>query len=104
MLPRKAQQLRTEEGKAEGESHRSSAPPHKIPQMRHAGGGWALGLRLQRSVAGRGLGLAVWRQPEGLGSGVPYAGEWNARAMRTQVEEQQAAIVGQGERRRGGPP
>ena len=78
--------------------------PTRHHSLRHAGGGWALGLRLQRSAAGRGLGLAVWRQPEGLGSGVPCAGEWNARAKGTQVEEQQAAIVGQGERRRGGPP
>ena len=34
-----------------------------------------LRLRLQRSVLGRGLGLAMWRQPEGLGSSVPWAGK-----------------------------
>ena len=32
---------------------------------RHLSGGWELRLRLQRSVPGRGLGLAVWRQAEG---------------------------------------
>ena len=36
--------------------------------------GWALKLRLQRSVPGRGLGLAVWRKPEGLESSAPRAG------------------------------
>ena len=32
----------------------------------------------------RGLGLAVWRQPEGLRSSVPWAGEWNTTAEATQ--------------------
>ena len=36
--------------------------------LRCLGVGWVLRLRLQKSLAGRGLGLAVWRQPEGLGS------------------------------------
>ena len=36
--------------------------------------GWVLRLRIQRSVPGRGLGLAVYRQPEVLGNGVPWAG------------------------------
>ena len=39
-----------------------------------------LRLRFQRKVPGRGLGLAVWREPEGLGSGVPQTGEQNATA------------------------
>ena len=33
----------------------------------HSGRAWVLRLRLQRSVWGRGLGLAVYKQPEGLG-------------------------------------
>ena len=37
-------------------------------------------LSLQRSVIGRGLGLAMWRQPEGLGSGAPWPGEPSATA------------------------
>ena len=36
--------------------------------LRCTGGGWALRLNLWRSVPGRGLGLAIWREPEGLGS------------------------------------
>ena len=49
------------------------------------GGGWALRLRLQRSV----LGLTVWRQPGGLESSEPQAGEQNTTA--------------EGTRRRSGP-
>ena len=45
-----------------------------------------LELRLQRSVLGRGLGLAVWRQPEGLRSNVPSAGEWNSTAEGSREE------------------
>ena len=33
---------------------------------------------------GRGLRLAVWRQPVGLESGVPWAGELNTTAEGTQ--------------------
>ena len=44
--------------------------------LRCLSGGWVLRLRLQRSVLGTGLVLAVWRQPEGLGSSVP--GCWGA--------------------------
>ena len=40
-------------------------------------------LRLQRSVPGRGLGLAMWGQPEEPRSSVPWAGEWNTRAEGT---------------------
>ena len=44
--------------------------------LKHSGGGWALRLQLQRSVSGRELGLAVWKQPERLEDGVPQAREW----------------------------
>ena len=68
------------------------------------------------SVLGRGLGLAVWRQPEGLGSGVLWAGEPNARGRGMErhrqgnregglgLQEKQGAIVGEGEKRRGRLP
>ena len=45
-----------------------------------------LRLRLWRSLPGKGLELAVWRQPEGLGSGVPQAGEQSTIAKGTQEE------------------
>ena len=51
---------------------------------KHLGVDWGLRLRLQRSLPGRGIRLAVWRQPEGLGSGVPQAGEQSAIAEGTQ--------------------
>ena len=41
--------------------------------------GWALRLRLQRSVLGRGLGLAVWREPKGLRNSALQVGEWYAK-------------------------
>lgn len=41
--------------------------------LRHSGGSWALRLGLHRSVPGRGLGLPVWKQPEGLGTSAPQA-------------------------------
>ena len=43
-------------------------------------------LMLQRSVSGGGLGLAVWRQTEGLVSGVPPAGDQNITGEGTQEE------------------
>ena len=43
-------------------------------------GAWVLRLRLRRSVLGTGLGLAVWRQYEGLGIGVPRTREWITRS------------------------
>ena len=43
-------------------------------------------LRLQRSVLGKGLGLVVQRQPEGLGSSAPRAGEWSTTAEGTWEE------------------
>ena len=54
--------------------------------LRHSDRGWALRLRLQRSVPGKGLGLAVWRQPEGLRSSVPWAGEHSTIAKGAQEE------------------
>ena len=45
-----------------------------------SGQGWVLRLSLQRSIQRRGLDLAVWRQPEELQSGVPWAGETSATA------------------------
>ena len=75
-----------------------------------------LRLRLWRLVLGRGLGLAVWGQPKGLRSSVPQAGEWCAMGWGGEhhgrgnlgegldLQERQGVIVGEGERRRGGPP
>ena len=56
----------------------STTPRHH--SLRHSGGSWVLRLRLWRSVLGRGLGLAVGRQPEGLGSSATWAGEWSTTA------------------------
>ena len=36
---------------------------------------WVLRLRLLKSVLGRGLALAAWRHPQGIGSGVPQLRE-----------------------------
>ena len=44
--------------------HQYQCPGHY--SLRSSGGGWTLRfLGLQRSVPEKGLGLAVWRQPEG---------------------------------------
>ena len=51
---------------------------HGYHSLRHSGRGWVLRPRLQRSVPGRGLRLALWRQTEGLRSSAPWAGEWCA--------------------------
>ena len=72
------------------------------------GGGWPLTLRLWNPVPGRGLELAVWRQPEGLGSSAPWAGEWNATEEGTQAEvwihrKSKVPLLGR-VRRRGGSP
>ena len=73
-------------------------------------------LRLQMSVPGRGLGLAVWGQPKGLRSSAPQVGEQCATDLEVEhngrgnlgkglnLQERQSAIVGEGERRRGGQP
>ena len=50
------------------------------------GGGWALRFRFQRTVLGRGLRLAMWRQPKALGSGVLWAGEGKTKAKGIQQE------------------
>ena len=54
--------------------HLRHRPGHH--SQRRLGRGWLLRLRLRGSVPRRGLGLAMWGQPKGLGSGVPWAGEW----------------------------
>ena len=64
--------------------HLHHRPGHH--SLRCSGRGWAWRIRLQRPVPGRGLGLAVWRRPEGLGSSVPWAGEQNATAKGTREE------------------
>ena len=46
---------------------------HHSPRC--SGGVWALRLRIQRLILRRGLGLAVWRQSEGLSSSVPQVGD-----------------------------
>ena len=51
--------------------------------LRCLGRGWVLRLRLQRSVSRRELGLAVWKQPEGLESSTPRAGEQSTPAEGT---------------------
>lgn len=58
--------------------HQYQCPGHY--SLRSSGGGWTLRfLGLQRSVPEKGLGLAVWRQPEG-------AEEQCATAKRVQEE------------------
>ena len=62
-------------------------------------------LRLLRSIPERGLGLAVWGQPKGLGGSMPHAWEQNATDEETQVEvlahrRSKALLLG-GKRRRG---
>ena len=57
--------------------------------LRCLGRGWKLRLRLWRSVPGRGLGLAVWGQPEELRSSELQAGERympRARERNTRAE------------------
>ena len=82
-------------------NHLHHHPGHH--SLRCLGGGWALRVRLWRSVPGRRLELTVWRQPEGLGSVVPQAGEQNTIAKGIQevvwAREKQGALLG---RARGG--
>ena len=85
----------------------TTAPGHH--SLRFSGGGWALRLRLQRSVPGRRLWLAVWRQPERLGSGVLWIGERSTTAEKVWEkawahyfwEEKQGAIAGEDDKGRG---
>ena len=62
-------------------------------------------LRLQCSVPGRRLELAVWIQPEGIGSSVPRAGGQSATTKGVREEPgpagQARCHCGVGERRRG---
>ena len=67
-------------------------------------------------MSGRGLELEVWKQPKGLRSSVPRAGEWYAKGWGIEShgrgnpgegldrQERQGAIVGEDERGRGGLP
>ena len=64
--------LRTAKHTESHTEHWNHQPRHH--SLKHSGGGWALRLRLWRSVPGRGLGLAVCRQPKGLRSSVPWVG------------------------------
>ena len=62
----------------------------------------ALRLRLWRSVPGRGLGFAVWRQPKGLQCSAPQVGEGNTTAEGTWEKVQtrkrgKAPLLGRGE-------
>ena len=74
--------------------HRPSTLLSWTPQTEMLG--WGLGVRprLWRSVPGRGLGLAVWRQPEELRSSVPWAGELNT--MGWEVEDHSQGNLGGG--------
>ena len=77
----------------------TTAPGHH--SLRRSGRAWALRLRLQRSVPGRGLGLVAWSQPEGLG-----AEERNVTAKGTQEEvwacrRSKVTLLVGSERRRG---
>ena len=76
--------LRTAKQSESHTDHLYHLPGHH--SLTCSGRGWVLRLRLQRSVPGRGLGLAVWRQPEGLGSSVPWTGVQNAISKGTQEE------------------
>ena len=55
-------------------------------RLRHSEAGWVLRLRLQRSVSGRGLGLAVWKQPEGARKWCAKGWELTATAKGTREE------------------
>ena len=73
--------LRTAKQRESHTDHLHHQPGHH--SLRRSGGDWALRRRLQRSVPGRGLGLVVWRQPEGLRCGAPQAGEGDTMAKGT---------------------
>ena len=89
--------------------HLNHQPGHH--SLRGLGRGWAL-----RSVPGRGLGLAVWRQPKGLRSSAPWVGELYSMGWGVEhhgrgnpgegpdLQERQHTIVGKVERKRGRLP
>ena len=99
----------TEEDKGETAAKNISSTTHGHYNLRHSGRGCVLRLRLCKSVPGRGLGLVVWRQPEG-------AGEWYTKGCGVEhhsqgnlggglgLQEKQATIVGEDKRRRGRLP
>ena len=60
------------QSKARTKQYLHHCPRHH--SLRLLGRRLVLKLRLWRWIPGRELGLAVWRQPEGLGSSVPLAG------------------------------
>ena len=62
---RKAQQLDCGWQSREKAAKTIGTTAHGHHSLRHLGGSWALRFRLWRSVPGRGLELAVRRQPEG---------------------------------------
>lgn len=80
------------------EPHKSSVPPPGHHHLTHPGGGWVLRLRLWRSVPCRGLGLTVWREPEGTREPCATA---EGALEETWPQEKQGAIVEERERRRG---
>ena len=79
------------------ESHTDDWYHHPLYlSLRYSGRSLAQRLGLQRSVLGRGLGLAVWRQPEG-------AGEQHHREQRRRPRPaREGTIVGEFKRRRDG--
>ena len=83
-MPRKAAGQRRAKQSESHTDHLHHCPRHH--SLRCLGRDWALRLRLRRSFLGRGLGLAGWRQPEGLGRCAPWAGKQNATAKGTLEE------------------
>ena len=82
---------------------------HRHHSLRNLGGDWELRLRLQKSVTGSRLKLAVWRQPEsreqcaaGEGSAMLRDGEGKATVEGTQEKvwthrRDKAPLLGRGE-------
>ena len=68
----------------------------------HSGGGWTLRLGLWRLDAGKGLGLAVCKQPEGAGEQCTTAeGMWRGGLG---PPEKQGTIIGRARGGKAGPP
>ena len=74
---KKEEKKRTAKQSESCTDHLKHCPGHH--SLRCLGKGWVLRPRLWRSVLGRRLGLAVWRQPKALGNSVPQVGEWYAK-------------------------